>query len=120
MAPEISQACGRAHAGVSATEADGSGVAQQGDPKNLEAGQSTTCARRGRQRLLQEEYTQPDTKADIISGERGGAVANGGVPPRLEGRGIHRRAGKLVLTFVAMGHSASVSEEGWCVLVGVD
>jgi hypothetical protein len=59
-------------------------------------------------------------KASITSGERGGAVANGGVPPRLEGRGIHRGAGKLVLTLVATGHSVGVSEEERCVLVGVD
>jgi hypothetical protein len=47
-------------------------------------------------------------------------VANDGIPLQLEGRGIHRGAGKLVLTLVATGHSAGVGEAERCVLVGVD
>jgi NAD kinase len=46
-------------------------------------------------------------------------VANGGVPPQLEGRGIHKVGGKLVLTLLATGHSAVVGEEERCVLAGV-
>jgi hypothetical protein len=41
-------------------------------------------------------------------------------PPWLEGRGIHRGEGKLVLTLVATGRSAGVGEEEWCVLAGVE
>jgi hypothetical protein len=59
-------------------------------------------------------------KVGITSGERGSAVANGGVPPRLKGRGMYRGAGKLILTSVTMRRSAGVDEEGRCVLVGVD
>jgi hypothetical protein len=40
-------------------------------------------------------------------------------PPRLEGWGIHRGEGKLVLTLVATGHSAGVGEEEQCVLAGM-
>jgi hypothetical protein len=116
----ISQARGRAHVGGSATAVDRSSGTLQGGPKKEETGQATTCARRGRQRHLQEEETQPGTKAGITSGERGGAVANSGVPPWLEGRGIHRGVGKHVLTLMATGCSAGVGEERRSVLVGVE
>jgi hypothetical protein len=55
--------------------------------------------------------------AGITSG--GGTVAQckRHVPPRLEGRDIHKGAGKLVLTSVATGRSAGVFEEGRHVLV---
>jgi hypothetical protein len=69
---------------------------------------------------LQEDETQPGTKAGITSGERGSAVADGGVPPQLEGGGIHRGVAKHSLTLVATGHNAGVGEERWSVLVGVE
>jgi hypothetical protein len=48
--------------------------------------------------------SQPGTKAGITSG---GATARSiGVPPRLDGRGIHKREAAVVLTSVAPGRSA--------------
>jgi hypothetical protein len=51
--------------------------------------------------------SQPGTKAGITSG---GAVARrrgaSGVPPRLDGRGIHKREAAVVLTSVAPSRSA--------------
>jgi hypothetical protein len=76
--------------------------------------------KQGRQRHLQEEETQPGTKAGITSSKHDVAVANDGVPPRLEGRGIHRGEGKLVLTLVAMGRSVGVGEVERCMLAGVE
>jgi hypothetical protein len=46
------------------------------------------------------------------------ARCDGGVPPRLEGRGIHRGAGKRVLTSVATSRSAGISEEMQSGVVG--
>jgi hypothetical protein len=63
-------------------------------PKELEVIQSTTRVQRGRQRHLQEEETQPGTKADITSGEHGGAVANGGVSPLARRLGHPQRRGE--------------------------
>jgi hypothetical protein len=57
--------------------------------------------------------SQPGSMAGITNG--GGAVVRceRRVPPRLEGRGVHRWQGKLVLTSVATGRSAGVGEERW-------
>jgi hypothetical protein len=87
------------------------GVAAQRTKKRNKA---TTRARWSWQRHLQDKVSQPGSKAGITSG--GGAVARceRRVPPRLEGRGVHRGQGKLVLTLVATGRSAGVGEEGRC------
>jgi hypothetical protein len=47
--------------------------------------------------------SQHGTKAGITNVERDGEVVDSGVPLRLEGRGIHRGAGKRVLTSMATG-----------------
>jgi hypothetical protein len=85
------------------------GMAAQGTKKRNKA---TTRARWSWQQHLQEKTSQPGLKAGITSG--GGAVVRyeRRVPPRLEGRGVHRWQGKLVLTLVATGRSAGAGEEG--------
>jgi hypothetical protein len=54
--------------------------------------------------------SQPGTKAGITSGSAERLL----VPPRLEGRGIHMGREAVVLTLVATGRSAGVSEVWWC------
>jgi hypothetical protein len=54
----------------------------------------------------------------ITSGGGVAAWCERRVPPGLECQGIHRGAGKLVLTPVATGRSAGIGEEGRRVLVG--
>jgi hypothetical protein len=48
--------------------------------------------------------SQSGTKAGITSG--GAAARSIGVPPQLDGRGIHKREAVVVLTSVAPGRSA--------------
>jgi hypothetical protein len=55
-----------------------------------------------------KEKSQPCTKFGITQQ----AWRHGGIrPPRLEGRGIHNRAGRHVFTLVSTGRSAGVGEE---------
>jgi hypothetical protein len=70
---------------------------------------------------VRSELSQPGSMAGITSGVRGGAVANDGtLPPRLEGRGIHKARGNHGLTLVATGQSASVGEAARCELAGME
>jgi hypothetical protein len=66
-------------------------------------------ARRRRQRHLQTNLSQPGTKAGITSG----GAERLHVPPRLEGRCIHKGREVVVLTLVATGRSPGVGEVRW-------
>jgi hypothetical protein len=57
--------------------------------------------------------SQPGSVAGITSGGGVAARCEHRVPPRLEGRGVHRGQGKLILTSVATCHSVGTGEEGW-------
>jgi hypothetical protein len=92
------------------TGAAAHGKAAQGTKKRNKA---TTRARWSRQRHLQENASQPGSMAGITSGGGVAAQCERRVPPWLEGRGVHRGQGKLILTLVATGRSAGVGEEGW-------
>jgi hypothetical protein len=54
--------------------------------------------------------SQPGTKVGIISG----GAEKRSVPPRLEGRGIHKGREAVVLISVATGRSAGVGVSWWC------